>query len=147
MYRDRVPITTDQKADVLGRLPLFTGISAESMARLAAVAGEQEFAAGDYVVRQGQVGSGLYVILDGAASVLRGVTEVGRLEAGDFFGELAVMDQQPRSASVRAETPLRCLAIASWDMLQLLDDDRALSRNLINGLVARLREAGDHHRH
>lgn len=132
---------------MLGSLPLFAGISAESMARLAEVAGEQEFEAGDYVVRQGQVGSGLYVILEGEASVVRGLSEVARLGGGDFFGELSVIDQQPRVASVRAETKLRALAIASWDLLQLLDEDRALSRNLIKGLVARAREFGDQHRH
>ncbi|HEY7600830.1 MAG TPA: cyclic nucleotide-binding domain-containing protein [Candidatus Limnocylindrales bacterium] len=142
-----MPITTDQKADALGRLPLFAGISSESMARLAEVAGEQQFEAGDYIVRQGQVGTGLYVILDGEASVIRGSTEIGRLGAGDFFGELAVIDQMPRSASVRAETAARCLAVASWDLLALLDDDRALSRNLITGLVARLRSVSDSHRH
>jgi CRP-like cAMP-binding protein len=142
-----VPISSDQKAAVLGRLPLFEGISSESMARLAEVAGAQEFAAGDYIVRQGQVGTGLYVIIEGAAAVVRGTDEVSQLAAGDFFGELAVIDQMPRSASVRAETPTRCLAIASWDLLKLLDEDRALSRNLINGLVARLRAAGEHHRH
>lgn len=131
----------------MGRLPLFAGISAESMARLAEVAGEQAFEVGDFVVRQGQVGSGLYVILEGEASVVRGSSAISRLEPGDFFGELAVIDQHPRNASVRAETPLRCLAIASWDMLRLLDEDRALSRNLIRGLVERLREAGDQHRH
>lgn len=147
VYGEPVPITTDQKADVLARLPLFAGISPDSLARLADVAGEQEFEQGDYVVRQGQVGTGLYVILEGEAVVLRGFEEVGRLSAGDFFGELAVIDQMPRAASVRAETPLRCLAIAAWDMLKLLDEDRALSRNLIRGLVARLREIGDQHRH
>jgi CRP/FNR family transcriptional regulator, cyclic AMP receptor protein len=147
VYRAGVPISTDQKAGALGRLPLFAGITDDSMRRLAEVAGEQEFEPGDYVVRQGQVGTGLYVIVEGEASVMRGLTEIGRLEAGDFFGELAVIDQQPRSASVRAETHLRCLAIASWDLLKLLDEDRALSRNLIKGLVARAREFGDQHRH
>ena len=147
MYRDRVPISTDQKADVLAQLPLFAGINADSLARLADVAGEQDFSPADYVVRQGQVGTGLYVILDGEASVVRGFEEVSRLRGGDFFGELAVIDQRPRVASVRAETPLRVLAIASWDLLKLLDEDRALSRNLLKGLVARLREVGDQHRH
>jgi CRP-like cAMP-binding protein len=142
-----VPISIDQKADVLGRLPLFAGISGESMQRLTEVAGEQDFAAGEYIVRQGQVGTGLYVIISGEAAVLRGGDEVARLAAGEFIGELAVIDQLPRSASVRAESATRCLAIASWDLLRLLDDDRALSRNLINGLVARLREQGEHHRH
>lgn len=147
MYRDGVPISTDQKADVLGRLPLFAGISPESMARLADVAGEQQFEPGDFIVRQGQVGTGLFVIVEGEASVLRGLAEIARLGPGEFFGELSVIDQLPRVASVRAETPLRSLAVASWDMLRLLDEDRALSLNLIKGLVARAREFGDQHRH
>lgn len=142
-----MPITTDEKADVLARLPLFAGISTDSLSRLAAVAGEQDFAAGDFIVRQGQIGTGLYVVLDGDASVVRGSTEIGRLARGDFFGELAVIDQQPRLASVRATAPTRCLAIASWDLLKLLEEDSALSLNLIRGLVARLRAASEHHRH
>jgi CRP/FNR family transcriptional regulator, cyclic AMP receptor protein len=147
VYRDRVGISIEHKADVLARLPLFAGMSAESLARLAEVAGEQHFDAGDFVVRQGQVGTGLYVILDGTATVVRGFDVAAALGPGDFFGELAVIDQLPRAASVRAETALSCLAIASWDLLRLLDEDPALSRNLVKGLVARLREVSDHHRH
>ena len=147
MYRGRVPISSDQKADALARIPLFAGISPDSLARLAEVAGEQNFEAGDFVVRQGQVGTGLYVILEGNATVVRGFDEVAQLGAGDFFGELSVIDQMPRVASVRADAALSCLALASWDLIALLDDDRAFSRNLIHGLVARLREVGYQHNH
>jgi CRP/FNR family transcriptional regulator, cyclic AMP receptor protein len=146
-YGDQVPITTDDKRQALGRLPLFAGISGESLDRLVDAAGEQQFAAGDYIVRQGQIGTGLYVLLDGEASVMRGSTLLARLSAGEFFGELAVIDQQPRVASVRAETATTCLAIASWDLLGLLERDSALALNMIQGLVARLRAAGESHRH
>ena len=142
-----VPITSQEKSEALSRVPLFQGISDESLARLSDVAGEQHFGAGEFVVRQGQVGTGLYVLLEGEASVLRGTTELARLGPGDFIGELAVIDQQPRVASVRAETPTRVLAIASWDLLRLLQEDHALALNLINGLAARLRAAGESHRH
>lgn len=142
-----VPITTDEKREALGRLPLFAGISAESLDRLGEVAGEQQFDSGDYIVRQGQVGSGLYIVLEGEVSVVRGSTELARLTVGDFIGELAVIDQQPRLASVRAETATRCLAVASWDLIRLLEADPALALNMIRGLVARLRLAGESHRH
>ena len=73
------------------------------MSRLAAVAGEQEFAAGQFIVRQGQVGSGLYVVIDGSVNVIKGADEqIANLKPGDFFGELSVIDQQPRNASVQA---------------------------------------------
>lgn len=142
-----MPFNSDEKAAALAAVPLFAGISAQSMARLASVTGEQDFADGQFIVRQGQIGTGLYVILKGTATVLRGSEEIARLNETDFFGELAVIDQQPRLASVQAEGEVTCLALASWDLLQLLETDPALSLNLIRGLAARVRSAGEHLRH
>jgi CRP/FNR family transcriptional regulator, cyclic AMP receptor protein len=141
-----MPITAAEKATWLSRVPLFAGISDESMARLAEVSGEQQFAAGAYIVRQGQIGTGLYVIMSGRARVIRGTDELADLGEGEFFGELAVIDQRPRMASVQAETDVTCLALASWDLLDLLENDPKLSLNLIKGLAERVREAGEHHR-
>ena len=127
-YGAAVGLSDEQKAITLGSVPLFSGISAESMSRLVAVTGEQEFAEGQFIVRQGQVGTGLYAIVDG-------------------IGELSVIDQQPRNASVQAAEPTTVLAVASWDLLALLENDPALALNLIKGLVARVRATGDQHRH
>lgn len=147
-YRAAVALSDDQKAKFLGDVPLFAGINAESMSRLAAFAGEQEFAAGQFIVRQGQVGTGLYVIVDGSVRVVRGADAVlATLGAGDFFGELSVIDQQPRNANVQAAEPTTVLAVASWDLLALLEQDPALSLNLIKELVVRVRAAGEQHRH
>jgi CRP/FNR family transcriptional regulator, cyclic AMP receptor protein len=147
-YRAVVPLTDVQKATWLSSVPLFAGVSAESMARLAAVAGEQEFAPGAFIVRQGQVGTGLYLIVEGSVNVVRGADDVlVTLKQGDFFGELAVIDQQPRMASVQAVESTTVLAVASWDLLALLEQDPALALNLIKGLVARVRTAGEMHRH
>jgi len=140
-------LSTAEKASALAQVPLFAGISGESMARLADSAGELEFAAGQFIVRQGQVGTGLYVVLDGSVKVLRGSDELARLRRGDFFGELSVIDQQPRNASVQAAEPTSCLAVASWDLLALIESDSAIALNLIRGLVARVRAAGEQHRH
>jgi CRP-like cAMP-binding protein len=128
-------------------VPLFAGISEDSMERLAAVAGEQDFGPGQFIVRQGQVGTGLYVILSGSVKVLRGADELAHLSAGEFFGELSVIDQQPRNASVQAAEPTQVLALASWDLLGLLEGDSQLSLNMIKSLVARIRAAGEQHRH
>src|SRR5688572_13204348 len=142
-----MPTSAQEKAAALARVPLFAGISDESMARLASVAGEVEFEDGQFIVRQGQVGTGLYVILRGTVRVVRGTTELARLAETDFFGELAVIDQQPRLASVQADGPVTCLALASWDLLQLLESDSALSLNLIRGLTTRIRSLDEQHRH
>jgi CRP-like cAMP-binding protein len=140
-------LTTTEKAAWLAGVPLFAGISAESMSALADATGEQDFAPGQFIVRQGQVGTGLYVIVSGAVKVLRGSDEIASLGPGDFFGEMSVVDQEPRSASVQAAQPTVVLALASWDLLALLETDSALSLNLIRGLVGRVRAAGEQHRH
>lgn len=136
-------LSIQDKVTALAGVPLFAGISAESMERLAAVTGEQDFATGQFIVRQGQVGSGLYVVLSGSVRVMRGSDELARLGKGDFFGELSVIDQQPRNASVEAVEPTEVLALASWDLLALLESDAQLSLNMIKGLVERVRLAGE----
>ena len=142
-----MPLSTQDKQSALASVPLFAGISEDSMARLAAVTGEVDFAPGQFIVVQGQVGTGLYVILEGSARVVRGSDELNTLGPGEFLGELAVIDQQPRNASVQAIEPTRCLALASWELLELLESDSQLALNLIRGLVTRIRSVGDHHRH
>jgi len=142
-----MPPKPGEVTSALARVPLFDGISEESMERLVAVTGELEFEADQFIVIQGQVGTGLYVILDGAARVVRGSDELARLGPNDFFGELSVIDQQPRNASVQAIEPTRCLALASWDLLDLLESDPKLALNLIRGLAARVRGQGELHRH
>ena len=142
-----MPLTTEEKAAALTHVPLFAGISGESMAHLASKAGEQEFGSGQFVVRQGQVGTGLYVVVSGSVKVVRGADELARLGVGEFFGELSVIDQEPRNASVQAAELTTCLALASWDLFALLESDSQLALNLIRGLVARVRSAGEQHRH
>ena len=138
---------TEEVASALARVPLFQGISDESMARLASVTGELDFEEGQFVVLQGQIGTGLYVIVEGSVLVERGDEELAVLGPGEFFGELSVIDQMPRSASVRATMPTRTLALASWDLLDLIESDPKLSLNLIKGLAARIREQGSSHNH
>jgi CRP-like cAMP-binding protein len=140
-------LTTTEKAAWLAGVPLFAGISAESMSALAEATGEQDFAPGQFIVRQGQVGTGLYVMVSGTVKVVRGSDEIASLGPGEFFGEMSVIDQQPRSASIQAAEQTVVLALASWDLLALLEKDSALSLNLIRGLVARVRAVGDQRRH
>lgn len=142
-----MPISSEEKSAALARVPLFEGISQASLDRLTEATGEVEFSAGQFIVRQGQVGSGLYIIVSGTARVVSGSRELARLGPGDFVGELAVIDQQPRLASVQAVDDTVCLALASWDLLELLRHDSALALNLIRGLAARLRSLTEQHRH
>jgi len=140
-------LSTQDKAQVLAGVPLFAGISAESMERLAAVTGEQEFAAGQFIVRQGQVGTGLYVVVEGSVKVVKGSDDVATLGPGDFFGELSVLDGHPRVAQVIADEPTVCLALASWDFEAVVKEQPTVALAILRGLAARLRGLTEAHRH
>ncbi len=96
---------------------------------------------GQAVVQQGQVGNGLYIVVSGAVRVVAGSEVLARLGPGEFLGELSVIDQQPRSASAIADGPTVCLALASWDLIELLAQDSELALNLLRELAGRLRRA------
>jgi CRP/FNR family transcriptional regulator, cyclic AMP receptor protein len=140
-------LSTQEKAAWLGRVQLFHGASPTSIDRLAEVTGEIDFPAGRHIVQQGMVGNGLYILVSGTARVVQGDDLLARLGPGDFFGELAVIDQMPRTASVVAEEPVTCLALASWDLIALLEQDPHLALNLLRELALRLRAADEQHRH
>ncbi len=132
-------LDAQRKADLLGRSELFDGVSPASLAALAERAGEATFADGDYLVLQGQAGTGMWVIVSGAARVVRGSEELARLGPGDFLGELAVIDQEPRLANVVAVGPTVALGLASWDLFAQVEHDPDLARAMLRALAGRLR--------
>lgn len=132
-------LTDDERLAWLREVPLFRGGSDASLTALAARTSEVSFRAGQTIVSQGQVGNGLFVIVAGTARVTTGDTELAHLGPGDVIGELSVIDQEPRVATVTATDPVTCLALASWDLLSLVDTDPQLARNLLAELARRLR--------
>lgn len=140
-------LTTQEKRAWLEKVPLFRGCSSEVIDRLAEVTTEFEFAADEPIVRQGQVGNGLYIIVEGGARIVAGGDEMARFGPGEFFGELSVIDQQPRAASAFAVGPTQCLALASWDLVAVLEQDSQLALNMLTELAGRLREADAQLRH
>jgi CRP-like cAMP-binding protein len=140
-------MTVAERAALLSRVTLFAGLPEASLQALAELAGEAEFGDGDAIVLQGQVGTGLFVIVAGAARVVRGGEELDRLGPGDYLGELAVIDRMPRMASVFAVGPTTCLALASWDLFRRVDGDPELVHSLLRGLALRVRHLSEHHSH
>jgi CRP-like cAMP-binding protein len=136
-----------QKVELLRRVDLFSDLPQGSLEVLADVAVEIEFPQGHYIVQQGMVGSGLFVIVSGSVKVVRGDDVLATLGPGDFFGELSVLDQSPRSASVIALQPTVCLGIASWELLRVLEEQPKLALALLRALAARLRAADERPRH
>ena len=140
-------LTQDRRAELLGGCPLFKGIDAQGLAMLAELATPVDFPPGHVIARQGEIGTGFFVIVSGRVRVVRGGTIVARLGAGEFFGELSVLDQMPRNATVSAEEPTSCLALASWDFDRILLEEPALTLAILRGVARRLREVSESARH
>ena len=142
-----MPLTSQEKRELLESVPLFRDCSSEALDRLAQVSNEFEFAADAPIAQQGQVGNGLYIVVSGGARIVAGSDELARIGPGDVFGEMSVIDQQPRAASAIADGDTVCLALASWDLLSVLERDPHLAINLLKVLAARLRAADEQLRH
>ena len=140
-------LTHDRRTELLAGCPLFKGIEPEGLAALAELATAVDFPAGHVIARQGEIGTGFFVIVEGLVRVVRDGSVVARLGPGEFFGELSVLDRMPRNATVAAEGPTSCLALASWDFEKLLLDQPALTLAILRGVASRLREVTDSSRH
>ena len=132
-----------RRAELLAACPLFRGVGADGIAALAGRATEVDFPAGHVIARQGEIGTGFFVVVAGSVRVVRDGAVLATLGPGEFFGELSVLDGRPRNAMVAAETAATCLAIASWDFEAVLLANPGLALAILRGVAARLREATD----
>lgn len=130
-----------QAATMLASVPLFSGLSKSQVRTLATTAKERSFQAGQTIVKQGEKGIGFYLILSGQARVSKSGTPVGVLSAGQFFGEMALLDEQPRTADVMATGPVRCLVLSPWEFWSAVGDEPAVLRALFKETVRRMRSA------
>jgi CRP/FNR family transcriptional regulator, cyclic AMP receptor protein len=142
-----VALTAREKSELLDHVDLFTELGGVPLSAIADRAVEVEFASGRPIARQGEIGTGFFLIVSGAARVTRDGQPVATLEPGDFFGELSLLDRQPRVATVTAEGPTVCLAIASWDFEKLLEEQPRLAIGLLRVVARRLRDVTDQHGH
>jgi CRP-like cAMP-binding protein len=128
-----------QKVDVLRKVPLLSGLSAQHLDLIAKHADEVTVKEGTVLARQGSLGSELFVVLDGRAQVAADGKSMAHLEAGDLIGEMSLIDQKPRSATVTAKTQMVLLVIEARAFSALLDDVPALRKKVMITLCDRLR--------
>jgi CRP/FNR family transcriptional regulator, cyclic AMP receptor protein len=126
--------------DSLREIPLFADLSSRDLKRLADSMREMSFTDGQEVVAEGKGGVGFFVILDGAARVTQGGEERGTLKAGDYFGEMALIDGDDRTASVHADGALRCAAMTTWTFRPFVKDHPDIAWAMLTALVKRVRE-------
>jgi CRP-like cAMP-binding protein len=130
------------KPEALQQVPLFSQLNQRQLKRLAAKFKEGRFPPGTTVVRQGKMsGVGFFVVVAGEAAVSVDGKEVARLGAGDYFGELALIAERERTATVTAETALDCLEIPIWEFRDFVKNDPDVSWKLLRHVVGMLLDA------
>ena len=124
----------------LGQVPMFRACSEEELGAVAYLASPRAFDAGTALVREGETGNELFVLMMGTATVSRGGHDVASLEPGDYFGELALFDPAPRNATVTADVPVT-VAVLERDRFQTaLDSVAPLRDALLRGMARRLHD-------
>jgi CRP/FNR family transcriptional regulator len=128
------------KVDVLKSVPLFDGLSKSELKHVAKDAAREElFSPGQVLVQQGTKGGTFFVIVEGRAKVVRDGKTMRTLGPGSYFGEMALLDGGPRSASIIAETRVKALGIAPWNFLAMLEENFSMTRKILAELSLRVR--------
>ena len=138
--RGRRMLSTVERVVFLKGVQLFTEIPGSELARVAQVAEELELPPDVEVMREGDLGDSLYLVLEGRVTVYKGGREVARLGPRECVGELALLDSEPRSATVRTAEPTRMLKLEREAFYELMNDHLEITRGIMRVLTRRLRE-------
>ncbi len=127
--------------ELLQRIPLFAELEPRELERMSGSFKERTFEAGKPVATEGEGGAGFFVIESGEASVTVHGDERGRLGPGDYFGDVAMIDQGDRTATIKAESDLKCFGLTFWDFRPIVESDARIAWPLLQAMAKRLREA------
>jgi CRP-like cAMP-binding protein len=134
-------LTRDQITELLGQTRLFAGVDEAGRGRIADRMAEVDLPADRVIARQGEIGTGFFIVVSGAVRVVRDGETIAELGPGQFVGELSVIDRQPRVAQVISSGPTTCLALASWDFEAIIAEQPTVAMVILRELARRLREA------
>ena len=126
--------------ELLQQVPLFQGLDRGHLETLARSFKERTFPTGSTVTTEGQGGVGFFVIEDGTATVSVGGEERRKLGAGDYFGEMALIDDSPRSATIVADSDLKCWGLTSWEFRPLVEQNASIAWAMLQTMAKRLRD-------
>jgi CRP/FNR family cyclic AMP-dependent transcriptional regulator len=134
-------MAADRKLAHLSEVQMFSSLNKRELGLVSRVADVVKLDAGTEIVSEGSIGHEFYLILEGRAAVRKGRRKIATLGPGRYFGELALLDKGPRSATVVAETPLEAMVIGQREFLGVLDEVPAVAHKLLVSMAARLRDA------
>jgi CRP/FNR family transcriptional regulator, cyclic AMP receptor protein len=124
-----------EAVDLIARVPLFQGLEKRELEDVARTLHERTFNPGDTVAQEGQGGVGFFVIKAGEAKVTIGGEEVRRLGAGDYFGEIALITEGARTATVTAESELSCYGLTPWEFRPLVQSNASIAWKILQALA------------
>jgi CRP-like cAMP-binding protein len=128
----------DTKVAALAKAPLFEDLSKKELTQLARVSEDLEIPEGAPLTKEGEIGHEFFVILEGETLVKRKGKSLGTRGAGDFIGEIALLEEIPRTATVTAKTPLRVFVLTSKDFRHLLEENPNVERKVLKALAKRV---------
>lgn len=128
----------------LASVPLLAGLEPRVRRRLADIGKRRTYPPDEVIVREGSTGTALYIVLRGRARVERSGETLGEIKSGDFFGELALIEEHPRSATVVATEETDCLLFPAWEFTSLLEEHPEIAVPIMRALIARLHRR-EHH--
>jgi CRP-like cAMP-binding protein len=124
-----------EAVELLQRVPIFEGLDRRELERIAASMKQRTFREGDTVTTEGQGGVGFFVIQEGTARVTIGGADRRQLGPGDYFGEVALLTDRPRTATITAESDLRCYGMTSWDFKPLVETHGSIAWKLLQAMA------------
>jgi CRP/FNR family cyclic AMP-dependent transcriptional regulator len=128
----------NEKVEIIKRAPLFWSCSKRQLQQIAQLADEIDLREGKEMTRQGERGREFFVLLEGDADVIKNGRRINQLGAGDFFGEIALVSDTPRTATVTATSPVRALVITDRSFRRLMQDQPEIQSKVLAALAARL---------
>lgn len=135
-----IEYSASQLAQQLLNVLIFESLSYRQLRKLSKWVEVLEYEEGETIVKRGEEGSGLYLILDGTAEVRRGSQRLARLTVGQFFGEMSFFDNQARSADVVAVLPSKLAVLSRWKFWKFADTEPSVLRNILREMARRLRQ-------
>ena len=132
-----------EREELLEKVSMFSALNKKEVAKLASVTEERRVPSGTVLTEEGEGGDEFYVVAEGMAGASIGGRKVGSIPAGSFFGEMSLLDQGPRTATVTAELPTRLVVLTAKDFGRVLEEVPAISLKIMRGLASRIRQADE----
>jgi CRP/FNR family transcriptional regulator, cyclic AMP receptor protein len=125
--------------DILKKVPLFAGLDNRELQQIADSLRERRFNAGDTVTQEGAGGVGFFVVEDGEADVTVSGEAKGTIGPGDYFGEIALINESPRTATITARTDMLCYGMTPWDFRPLVETNSTIAWKLLTAMAEKMR--------